>query len=89
MVALDDVPEIRSEAVEPEERFHSKEANQQLLNAMQHLSLKQRAVVELKFFGQFTFEEIGEQLGVSANTVKSRLYSALDKLKDLVEVEYA
>ena len=59
-----------------------------LLNAMQRLPVNQRAVVELKFFGQFTFDEIADQLGVSANTAKSRLYSALEKLRTHLEVEY-
>ena len=62
--------------------------SQSLTNAMQRLPLTQRAVIELKFFGQFTFEEIADQLGLSSNTVKSRLYSALSKLKLDLEVEH-
>ncbi|MDN3651753.1 RNA polymerase sigma factor [Thalassotalea ponticola] len=56
--------------------------------AMQTLSVNQRVVIELKFFHHFTFEEIATQIGVSSNTVKSRLYAALDKLKHVLEVEY-
>jgi RNA polymerase sigma-70 factor, ECF subfamily len=56
---------------------------------MQQLPLAQKAVVELKFFGQFTFDEIAEQTGMSVNTAKSRLYGALEKLKTLMEVDYA
>ncbi|WP_371189646.1 RNA polymerase sigma factor [Thalassotalea maritima] len=59
-----------------------------LAKAMQCLSVNQRVVIELKFFHQYTFEEIGKQIGASTNTVKSRLYAALAKLKDLLEVEY-
>ena len=33
-----------------------------------------------------TFEEIAEQLAISPNTVKSRLYSALGKMKAPLEV---
>lgn len=86
--ALDDVPEMECEYHTPEEFVLSSSNNQQLLNAMQQLPLAQRAVVELKFFGQFTFDEIAEQLNVSSNTVKSRLYGALGKLKNIIEVEY-
>ena len=85
---LDELPEIESESDKPEELLMMKSHNQQLLGALQELPIAQRAVVELKFFGQFTFEEIAEQLNVSSNTVKSRLYSALDKLKQKLEVEY-
>jgi RNA polymerase sigma-70 factor (ECF subfamily) len=86
---LDDIPEIMSEQPEPQQSAQVEQQNQQLVGAMQSLPLAQKAVVELKFFGQFTFEEIAEQLGISTNTAKSRLYSALQKLKSLMEVEYA
>ena len=52
------------------------------------LPVEQRLVVELKFFQHFTFEEIGYQLGISSNTVKSRLYAALQKLKDQMEKQH-
>ena len=69
--------------------IHTSQENKQLISAMQQLPLSQKAVVELKFFGQFTFDEIAEQTGISANTAKSRLYGALEKLKTLMEVDYA
>ena len=86
---LDDTPEIESEQPNPEQTFRRGQEANQLASAMQQLPLNQKAVVELKFFGQFTFEEIAEQLGISTNTAKSRLYSALAKLKTMMEVEYA
>lgn len=88
MQALDDAPEMVCDAILPDDMLIMNNQNRQLVAAMQQLPLAQKAVVELKFFGQFTFEEIAEQLNVSSNTVKSRLYSALDKLKSLLEVEY-
>lgn len=60
--------------------------SRELVVAMQALPLEQKAVIELKFFGQFTFEEIAQQLDISTNTIKSRLYSALGKMKALLEV---
>ncbi|MEW9799076.1 RNA polymerase sigma factor [Alteromonas sp. CYL-A6] len=78
---LDDVPEAASEAPCPEMQLHGSQETAALTRAMQTLPLSQKAVVELKFFGQFTFEDIALQLGISANTAKSRLYSALTKLK--------
>ena len=56
--------------------------------AMQLLPVNQKLVVELKFFQHCTFEDIAMQLGISDNTAKSRLYSALDKLKGHLELEY-
>lgn len=60
--------------------------NKQVLQLLNGLPWVQKEVVELKFFQQFTFEQIAEQLGVSTNTVKSRLYSALSKLRQDLEV---
>ena len=89
MQGLDDVPEIENEAISAMDEIQTHQQNKQLINAMQQLPLAQKAVVELKFFGQFTFDEIAQQTGISANTAKSRLYGALEKLKLIMEVDYA
>lgn len=86
--ALEETPEIESQEPGQESSLASSQDATALVNAMQTLPLSQKAVVELKFFGQFTFDEIADQLGISANTAKSQLYSALAKLKNLLEVEY-
>ena len=54
--------------------------NGDIVRLLHRLSQEQRQVVELKFFQNFTFEEIGGQLGISTNTAKTRLYAALKKL---------
>ncbi len=56
---------------------------------MQSLSPEKRIVVELKFFQQNTFEEIGMQLNTPVNTIKTRLYTVLNKLKDQTEKQHA
>jgi RNA polymerase sigma-70 factor (ECF subfamily) len=88
--SLDDTPEISAQAEDacPEYSFKQSQQSLALVSAMQGLPVNQRTVVELKFFQHFTFEEIAEQLGISINTAKSRLYSALDKLKGQLEVNY-
>lgn len=86
---LDDSPEQVCEQPVPEQILLMQQNNRHVIEAMQRLSHEQKAVLELKFFGQFTFDEIALQLDVSSNTVKSRLYSALDKLKFILEVNHA
>ncbi len=56
---------------------------------MQQLSAEQRMVVELKFFQHLTFEEIAVQIGIPENTAKTRLYSALSKLRGAEELQHA
>nr|WP_241264202.1 sigma-70 family RNA polymerase sigma factor [Bowmanella dokdonensis] len=85
---LDDSPEPVDEQACVSARFLADADAKLLLRAMQGLPLEQKAVVELKFYSQFTFEEIAQQMGISSNTVKSRLYAALGKLKELMEVQY-
>ena len=50
--------------------------------ALQRLSEEQREAVVLKVYQGFKFEEMSEILGCPMSTVKSRLYTALDLLKD-------
>ena len=60
--------------------------NKQVVQLLKTLPWAQKEVIELKFFQHFTFEQIAEQLGESTNTVKSRLYAALAKLRQELEV---
>jgi RNA polymerase sigma-70 factor (ECF subfamily) len=51
-------------------------------SAMGRLSADQREAVTLKIYQGFKFEEMAEILGCPVSTVKSRLYAALDVLKN-------
>jgi RNA polymerase sigma-70 factor (ECF subfamily) len=97
MQSLDEVPEQEdNQTACLEKALFLKQQSNALLQAMQYLPIKQKLVVELKFFQQCTFEDISQQLGISTSTAKSQLYSALNKLKiqladdkiSKVEVEY-
>ncbi|WP_199609227.1 RNA polymerase sigma factor [Flocculibacter collagenilyticus] len=70
----------------PDKILHQWQNNQQLLQALKCLPFNQKIVIELKFFQHLTCEQIAHNLGISTNTVKSRLYSGLDKLKVYLEV---
>lgn len=76
------------ESFNPHCAYERAGSNREIMRVLQELPPEQRLVVELKFFGHFTFEEIGYQTGVSVNTVKSRLYTALQKLKDKLEEQH-
>ena len=78
---IDDIQAPPCGAPCPEMQLYSDRESRALTQAMQTLPLGQKAVVELKFFGHFTFEEIAQQMDISVNTAKSRLYAALAKLK--------
>lgn len=57
------------------------ESRRRVRRALEHLPAEQRAVVELKFFQELTFDEIAATLEAPLSTVKSRLYAGLELLK--------
>lgn len=52
-----------------------------LVRALETLSREDKAVVELRYFEDLKLEKIAEILGENVNTVKSRLYRAIRKLR--------
>ena len=52
--------------------------------AMEALSKEDRAVVVLKYFEDMKLEEIADILDENVNTVKSRLYRSLKKLRGML-----
>jgi RNA polymerase sigma-70 factor (ECF subfamily) len=73
-----------SEYPEPENRAIQSWRVDQVLLALQELSTKHRAVIELAFVHAFTYAEIAEILGCPVGTVKSRMSYALRRLDGLL-----
>ncbi len=57
------------------------ECRSRVHRALLFLPPDQRAVIELKFFQELTFEDIASVLQVPLSTIKSRVYSGLEILK--------
>ncbi|MFU0827164.1 MAG: RNA polymerase, sigma subunit, SigV [Lachnoclostridium sp.] len=55
--------------------------NIDLKKALNSISPKDRAVIQLKYYDELKLEEIARILGENLSTVKSRLYRGLKKLK--------
>ena len=75
-------------SLEAEEVFSEHQKNKVILAMLSELPMNQRLIVELKIFQSQTFEEIASIQEVSVNTVKTRFYSALKKLKTISEEKY-
>jgi RNA polymerase sigma factor (sigma-70 family) len=69
----------------PERQFRQAELTDLLQRFLTELSEEQRVVVIMKEYEGLKFREIAEVLNVSENTVKSRMYYALDGLKRMME----
>jgi RNA polymerase sigma-70 factor (ECF subfamily) len=64
-----------------EREFLKRESQLRVRKALAYLPPDMRAVVELKFFQELTFEQIAAIVETPLSTVKSRLYSGLELLK--------
>ncbi len=71
-------------ADEPESLAARRELATVLGTALHRLSPEQRAVVELTYFYGLAYTEIAEIVGCPVNTVKTRMFHARRRLKELL-----
>lgn len=76
-VGLDTIYDLEDENNEIN-KFINKDSYNRLING---LNQKEQEVVSLKILSNFTFKEIGELLGESANTIKWRYYKSIYSLR--------
>lgn len=83
-------PSIDCSAVElmtahgPLDALERSERHRQIQSALMALPLEQREVIVLRHFAGLSYEEIAAAAGIPAKTVKSRLYSARQRLGELL-----
>lgn len=70
------------------EQVLERETEQQLFEAIRRLPLKQRTVVILFYYQEYSVSEIAKICGCLEGTVKSRLHSARTQLKRRLERSY-
>lgn len=73
---------IPDENAGPSELLGDEQTREQVLEAVDKLKPEYRAVVVLRYFVDRNYDDIAEILGIDARTVKSRLYTARQLLKD-------
>jgi RNA polymerase sigma-70 factor (ECF subfamily) len=73
---------LPEEGAGPSERVDGDQRRDVLLRAVDRLKPEHRAVIVLRYFVDRSYEDMGEILGIDAKTVKSRLYTARQQLKD-------
>ncbi|HUJ74442.1 MAG TPA: sigma-70 family RNA polymerase sigma factor [bacterium] len=75
---------IPDETFVPDKQYLNRELSSVLNQAIGQLSEKLRAIIVLKEIEGFSYEEIAEILNCSRGTVKSRLFRARERLKELL-----
>lgn len=83
LVSLDEaIPDAPAPAGDPAERLD-------LYAAIDRLDPREQAIIRLRFFEDMKLEEIARITDTNLNTVKSRLYKSLKKLRELTGEEVA
>jgi len=77
---------VASRVQSPVEILAREEQQEALRRAIDQLPDEQKAVVILSEIQGMKYQDIGEILGVPVGTVKSRMHTAMEKLKDLLSV---
>jgi RNA polymerase sigma-70 factor (ECF subfamily) len=75
--------------LQPEEQLEQDELRQQILEAVETLPARFRAVVMLRYATQLSFREIGQELGIPEATAKTYFHRARKLLRALLEAEVA
>jgi RNA polymerase sigma-70 factor, ECF subfamily len=86
ILAKHEEPEVSREPG-PEERAETMDLAERARRAMVALSPGQRAALELAYFGGKTSSEVAELEGIPVGTAKTRIRTALVKLREALEVE--
>jgi RNA polymerase sigma-70 factor (ECF subfamily) len=72
---------------DPQQACQLKEQSQMLLTALEMLTLEERQVIETAFFAEMTHQEVAAKLNQPLGTVKTRIRSALSKLRQALALE--
>jgi RNA polymerase sigma factor (sigma-70 family) len=75
--------------LQPEEQVEQDELRELLLEAIEMLPSRYRAVVLLRYATQLSFREIGQELGIPDATAKTYFHRARKPLRALLEPEFA
>ncbi|MBA2301425.1 MAG: sigma-70 family RNA polymerase sigma factor [Acidobacteria bacterium] len=84
MQGLDDSMAAPSRSVDP---IEAGETSRRVRKALLKLPEAQRDVIVLRYFAELRYEQVSAALGVPEKTVKSRLFSARQRLCELLAAE--
>jgi RNA polymerase sigma-70 factor (ECF subfamily) len=81
----DDVDLSDSEHAEPEARMSAVQQSARIHSALMGMKLEHRVVLTLRHFSDCSYREIGNILELDEKTVKSRLFEARQRLRELLK----
>jgi len=76
---------VRDEELDPEEAMEKKQRVMKMRDVVQQLKPRYRELVELRYFKEFSYEEIADELDLPLGTVKAQLFRAREFLLNMMK----
>ncbi len=76
---------IRSTALDPEEKYIRLQRKKIMRTLLNKMSEKYRVMIELRFFKELSYQEIAEELDLPIGTVKAQLFRAKELLHEVLK----
>ena len=77
--------DIPSETLDPEETFIEKQKIKLMRNVVEKLKPHYRDLIKLRYFDEYSYEEIAKELDLPLGTVKAQLFRARDFLYNILK----
>lgn len=81
----DNFIDIRSEGPDPEENMIKKQKTELMHTVVEKLKPRYKRLIELRYFKEFSYEEIAQELNLPLGTVKAQLFRARDFLYQIIK----
>ncbi|MFO8129137.1 MAG: sigma-70 family RNA polymerase sigma factor [Bacteroidales bacterium] len=76
---------LPSEGMDPEENVLKKEKVRRLRDIVEKLKPHYRKLIELRYFKEYSYEEISKELDLPLGTVKAQLYRAREFISNIIK----
>ena len=76
---------LKSDMLDPEEKFVKKQKIKMLHELVSKLKPRYRILVELRYFKELSYEEIAQHLDIPLGTVKAQLFRAREFLQNVLK----
>lgn len=77
--------DLKSDALDPEQSFMREQKIQIMHAVVKKLKPRYRTLVELRYFKEYSYEEIAEHLDIPLGTVKAQLFRAREFLYNIMK----
>jgi len=77
--------ELRDGRLDPEEKFIRKQKIRIMREIVEHLKPRYKSLIVLRYFREFSYEEIAQETQLPIGTVKAQLFRAREQLYNLMQ----